>query len=108
MPLSLLDLSSEHRELFRRWGLERFADLQKLPARGLAERLGPEGPRLHRLARGEDDSPLVPRPAPQSFEMKLELDWPVDGLEPLSFLLARVLEPLCRTLKERGRRVGAR
>jgi len=107
LPLSLLDLSSEHLELFRRWGLERFADLQKLPARGLAERLGPEGPRLHRLARGEDDSPLVPRPAPQSFEMKLELDWPVDGLEPLSFLLARVLEPLCRTLKERGRRSAA-
>lgn len=107
LSLSLLDLSSEHLELFRRWGIERFGDLQKLPARGLAERLGPEGPRLHRLARGEDESPLVPQQAPQSFEMRLELDWPVDGLEPLSFLLARVLEPLCKTLKERGRRAAA-
>ena len=39
--------------------------------------------------------------------MTLELDWPVDGLEPLSFLLARVLEPLCDGLVARGRRAAA-
>ena len=38
--------------------------------------------------------------------MSLELDWPVDGLEPLSFLLARVLEPLCAGLVRRGRRAA--
>jgi protein ImuB len=45
--------------------------------------------------------------APAVFEMTLELDWPVDGLEPLSFLLARVLEPLCGGLVARGRRAAA-
>jgi protein ImuB len=39
--------------------------------------------------------------------MTLELDWPVDGLEPLAFLLARVLEPLCQGLAARGRRAAS-
>src|SRR5262249_31741410 len=69
-------------------------DLAALPTSGLAERLGPEGPRLVRLCRGEDDLPLVPTAAPESFTLTLDLDWPVDGLEPLAFLLAPVLQPL--------------
>jgi protein ImuB len=38
--------------------------------------------------------------------MTLDLEWPVDGLEPLSFLLARVLEPLCAQLMARGQRAA--
>jgi protein ImuB len=106
LPLGLLDLDQERRDLFRRWGLATLGDLGALPARGLAERLGVEGPRLRRLARGEDEAPLVPTPAPETFASTLELEWPIDGLEPLSFLLARVLEPLCAHLKERGRRAA--
>jgi protein ImuB len=106
LALDLLDLDEERRDLFRRWGLATLGDLGALPARGLAERLGVEGPRLRRLARGEDEAPLVPTPAPETFASTLELEWPIDGLEPLSFLLARVLEPLCAHLKERGRRAA--
>lgn len=107
LPLGLLELPPERDELFRRWGLHTLGDLAGLPAEGLAERLGPEGPRLRRLARGEDDAPLVPALPPERFECLLELDWPVDGLEPLAFLLARVLEPLGHTLATRGRRAAA-
>jgi protein ImuB len=39
--------------------------------------------------------------------MSLELEWAVEGLQPLSFLLARVLEPLCTELDKRGRRAAA-
>src|SRR6266704_320753 len=106
LPLSLLDLDLERSGLLARWGLRTIGDLARLPAAGLAERLGPEGPRLRRLARGEDDGLFVPTAAPVAFEMTLELDWPVDGLEPLSFLLARVLEPLCAGLVARGRRAA--
>lgn len=102
LPLELLDLSPEHRELFRRWGLRTIGDLARLPPVSLSARLGPEGPRLVRLARGEDEGLLVPAPLPERFETTLELDWPVDGLEPLAFLLGRVLEPLCATLAARG------
>ena len=106
LPLALLDLDLERSELFARWGLRTIGDLARLPVAGLAERLGPEGPRLLWLARGEDDGLFVPTAAPVAFEMTLELDWPVDGLEPLSFLLARVLEPLCAGLVARGRRAA--
>src|SRR6266545_4989242 len=99
-------LDLERSELLARWGLRTIGDLARLPAAGLAERLGPEGLRLRRLARGEDDGLFVPNAAPVAFEMTLELDWPVDGLEPLSFLLARVLEPLCAGLVARGRRAA--
>jgi protein ImuB len=107
LPLDLLDLDEERRELFRRWGLHTLGDLAALPARGLSERLGVLGPRLRRLARGEDEAPLVPTRPAESFACALDLEWPVDGLEPLSFLLSRVLDPLCAHLKERGRRAAA-
>jgi protein ImuB len=106
LPLDLLDLDDDRRELFRRWGLHTLGDLAALPGRGLAERLGVQGARLRRLCRGEDETPLVPTRAPETFESTLELEWPIDGLEPLSFLLARVLEPLCAHLEERGRRAA--
>jgi protein ImuB len=106
LPLSHLDLDPERADLFSRWGLRTFGDLAALPLAGLAQRLGEEGPRLVRLARGEDGAPFAATPFPAAFEMTLDLDWPVDGLEPLSFLLARVLEPLCATLAARGRRAA--
>jgi protein ImuB len=107
LPLSLLALDPEREETLRGWGLRTLGDLAALPAAGLAERLGPDAPRLRRRARGEDDAPLVATPAPASFACTLDLEWPVDGLEPLSFLLARVLEPLCTGLVQRGRRAAA-
>jgi len=107
LPLALLDLAPEREELLLRWGLRTIGDLQRLPPDGLAARFGPEGPRLRRFARGEDEGVLVPAPVPASFEMTLELDWPVEGLEPLAFLLGRVLEPLCARLIRRGRRAAS-
>jgi protein ImuB len=47
--------------------------------------------------------PLVPAGVAESFEESLDLEWPIDGLEPLSFVLARLFEPLCDRL-ERGDR----
>jgi protein ImuB len=107
LPLALLSLPPEKEELFVRWGLRTIGDLARLPPAGLAERLGPDGPRLVRLARGEDEGILVPTPVPERFEMTLDLDWPVEGQEPFAFLLARVLEPLCASLLARGCRASA-
>jgi protein ImuB len=107
LPLELLDLAPDRLALFHRWGLRRIGDLQALPPIGLSERLGPEGPHLVRLARGLDTAPLVPTLPPESFQARLELDWAVDGLEPLSFLLSRVLETLCTGLSARGQKAAA-
>ena len=89
----------------RRWGLKTLGDLAALPSADLFERLGASGLMLQRLARGEDDRPLVPDPVENPLEASLALEWPIEGLEPLSFVLRRLFETLCARL-ERGR-VGA-
>jgi protein ImuB len=85
-------------DLLRRWGLRTLGDLAELPARPLSERLGQDGVAWRRLARGEDLQPLVATEAAAPFEEVLDLEWPVEGLEPLSFVLARVCEPLSERL----------
>jgi protein ImuB len=86
-----------------RWGLRTLGDLAALPSADLSERLGQNGLMWQRWARGEDARPLVPAAAEDRFEESLELEWPIDGLEPLSFVLARLFEPLCERLEQRDR-----
>ena len=84
------------------WGIRSFGELAALPETGLAERLGPEGVRLQKLARGKSDRPLLlAKPAP-GFEKAIELDDPIELLEPLSFILARLLNQLCANLQAHG------
>jgi protein ImuB len=85
--------------LFRRWGLRTLGDLAALPAAALSERIGQDGLRWQRVARGEDLEPLVAMPPEAPIEEVLDLDWPVEGLEPLSFLLSRLLDPICERLE---------
>ena len=85
-------------DLLRRWGLRTLGDLADLPARPLSERMGQNGVIWRRLSRGEDLQPLVATGAEAPIEEVLELEWPVEGLEPLSFVLARVCEPLAERL----------
>ena len=89
----------------RRWGVSTLGDLAHLPSAELFERLGVGGLTLQRFARGEDEGPLVPTPVEERFESSLVLEWPIEGLEPLSFVLSRVFDQLCARLERAG--VGA-
>jgi protein ImuB len=102
LPLTLLEPSPELQETLDRWGIRRFHDLAALPELGLAERLGPEGLRLHKLARGVGDRPLIPIEDPLHFAEEMELEYPLDMLDPLAFVLARLLDALCARLRSRG------
>src|SRR5262249_56012091 len=53
--------------------------------------------------RGEDRRPPIPTLDAERFEPPLELEWPIEGLEPLSFVLTRLLEPLSTQLERRDR-----
>jgi protein ImuB len=86
-----------------RWGLRTLGDLAALPSGELSARLGQDGLRMQRWARGEERRPLVPAATAEPFEASLDLEWPIDGLEPLSFVLARLLDPLCERLEHRDR-----
>jgi protein ImuB len=89
-------------ETLERWGVRNLRALAALPEVALAERLGQEGLRLQKLARGEIRRPLVVAEPPLRFEEAAELEYPVDGLEPLAFLLNRMLEQLCARLAARA------
>jgi protein ImuB len=90
LPVALLGPSEELAETLERWGIRRFQELAALPPLGIAERLGPEGLRLRELARGEAHRKLLALEEPERFEDEIEPDYPVDLLEPLLFLLARL------------------
>ena len=94
LPLTLLSPAPEILETLERWGIRRFRDLAALPELGLAERLGREGLHLHKLARGAGDRPLVPVEEPLRFEEEAELEYPLELLEPLMFVLAQLLSGL--------------
>ncbi len=102
LPLTLLSPAEEIAETLARWGIRTFRDLDALPDLGVAARLGEEGVRLQKLARGEGSRPLVPMDAPQHFEEAMELEYPVDLLEPLLFVLGRLLGDVCGRLEERA------
>jgi hypothetical protein len=90
-------------ETLLRWGIERLGDLAALSAPDLSSRLGRRGVTLQRLARGLDLRPFVPDRETVRFIESLELEWPIDRLEPLSFVLARLLEPLSNALERADR-----
>jgi len=102
LPVALLSPSPELQETLARWGIRRFQDLAALPPLGIAERLGPEGLRLRQLARGEVERKLLPLPDPLRFEDHIELDYPVELLEPLAFVLARLINGLATSLAARA------
>jgi len=87
----------------RRWGLCTLGEFAALPADAVAARLGQAGVWWQRVAAGEDPRPLVPSVPEERFEQALDLEWPIDGLEPLSFVLGRLMEPLERHLEQRDR-----
>ncbi len=101
-PLSMLDLPDETATRLSRWGLRTLGELAALPTAGLFERLGGDGVRLQRLARGEDPHPLVSwRPVPL-FEESVACDWGLETLEPVVERLRELAVRVCARLGAAG------
>ncbi len=109
LPLDVLAVFglSEHLPTFGRWGLRTLGEVAMLAPADLHARFGAAGPVLHRIACGRDEGPLVPHVDAARFEASMELEWPIDALEPLSFVLARLLEPLSVSLEQADRSASA-
>jgi protein ImuB len=102
-----LDQKTSPVSVFKRWGMRTLGELAALPSSDLSARLGRQGLAWQAIARGQDVGPLVPTLAAERFESSIELEWPIDGLEPLSFVLTRLLEPLSTRLERRDRGAAA-
>lgn len=102
LPLNLLGGSATTAELLHLWGIRTFGDFAKLPPLGVAARLGEEGIELQYLARGQASRQLRQLEDALEFEASMELDYPLDNLEPLAFVLGRLLGEVCDKLRFRA------
>jgi protein ImuB len=82
-----------------RWGLSTLGDFACLDSVELFERLGSSGVAWQAVARGRDIRPLVRTRIEEPYEASITLEWPIDALEPLSFVLGRLLDPLSARLE---------
>jgi protein ImuB len=109
LPIGILERIDEHVPIVlvvKRWGVRTLGELAALPAADLTARLGRGAAAWQAIARGDDLRPLVPALPEERFDATLELEWPIEGLEPLSFVLTRLLEPLSTRLERRDRGVA--
>jgi protein ImuB len=104
LPLSVLEPDVITVQIFESWGIHNLRQLAALPTKPLAARLGQSGLRLQQLARGECSSPLVPTEEPVDAPLmeSMELEHPVELLEPLLFLLSQILEQLLQRAAQRA------
>jgi protein ImuB len=91
-PLACLAPPADVEATLARWGVRHLGDLARLPIAEVATRLGPIGAALVRMARGEDERPLAPEPLDGLVEEAIALEYAVDNLEPLLFLLRGLIE----------------
>jgi len=108
LPVSVLVTSNglspraEILETLDSWGVRTCGALAALPVLDLSERMGQEGVRLHEFARGASSRAMVLAEPEVHFEEEMELEDAVPELEPLSFLLGRLLDQLCARLAARS------
>ena len=102
LPIRLLPADDETQARFQRFGLSRLGDLARLPRSAVVARFGTPGGELHDLARGLDGRPLVPRRPVERLRAEAQLEPPVETLEPLRFVLHRLVGALCAQLAARG------
>jgi protein ImuB len=100
LPLEILDPDDDTLEALSRFGVRRVRDLLALPRRALAARL-PHALDLIALARGEAVEPPLGSPEPDPLIEAVDLEHPVERLEPLAFVLQGLLSRLLARLEAR-------
>jgi len=101
-PSGLLTTDADVRARLQRFGLRRIGAVAELPRSALIARFGDEGARLHARARGEETEPFRARHAPERLGLAIPIEPPVEDLEPLRFVLHRLVAALAAQLTGRG------
>jgi len=104
LPLQVLELDDAQAATFGAWGIHTLGQLAALPRQALVARLGQSGLYLQQQARGECKHLMVPaeEPADAALTESLELEHPVELLEPLLFLLSQMLEQVMQRAAQRA------
>lgn len=97
--LSALKVPLDFLETLHRWGVHTCAEFAALPLVAVIERFGQPGRRWHLLAQAGDPAPLIAKEPPAEFEECMGLEFAVELLEPLMFVLNRLLDQVCVRLR---------
>jgi protein ImuB len=103
--LELLAFDNQTLDLLLKLGIQTVGQFITLPPTGIAERFGPKAHRLHQLARGILDIPLVPLRPPEPFSEQIVLDYPEKNVDRLTAVIQQLLVPILKVLGKRGRLV---
>ena len=106
LPLALAAPPAPLASLLEQWGIRTCGALTALAKAEVGRRLGAEGVALWERAGGETDRPLAPLAPPAEFGAALALASEVETLEPLLFVLRRLVDRLALQL-ENARLVAA-
>ena len=111
LPLDMLGLGKSDRgddleTTLARWGMRRLGELARLNPDAVGTRLGRRGVELVRLARGGSHAPMAPRRRAEFFVESVELEYGIELLEPLGFVMRAMLERLAERLSIRGMVAG--
>ncbi len=98
LPISALQPTDEMACVLKSWGIATIGQFVALPRSPMWDRLGPDSVRLCEAATGGRDRPLSLVNTPEFFSEETDLDYPIEMLEPLLFVLRRNLEQISSRL----------
>ena len=93
------EISERMEMILQQWGIRTLGAYSALPREEVGRRLGEEGLALWDELAGKGERPLFITELPERFEESLELEYEIETLEPLLFILHRFLESLSLRLK---------
>ncbi|MGB7267582.1 MAG: DNA polymerase Y family protein [Terracidiphilus sp.] len=101
LPIAALSLGEEHAATFALWGIGTLGELAALPEAELVARVGPHARRWRALARGAAEHAFEPIEPKFSLEEFCEFESPVEQIDSLLFVGARMID--CLVTRAAGR-----
>ena len=98
LPVSALELSADLQEVMRLWGIQSLGELMALPVAEVSERMGVETVLLLEKCRGKRRRVLELVRQSAEFVQHMEFEQGMESLDPLLFLIRRMLETLIARL----------
>ncbi|MFZ0746174.1 MAG: DNA polymerase Y family protein [Terracidiphilus sp.] len=102
LPVVALSLAEEHQETFALWGIRTLGELAALNEVELITRLGPQARAWHERARGAASHVFQPIEPVFSLQEFCEFESPVEQIESLLFIGARMIDCLAARALERA------
>lgn len=99
LPIESLPMSPSVWEILSKWGIRTASQFLALGKNRIAERLGAPGLELFDEAKADGLRPLRLTAPRQAYEEFFEFEQPIETLEPLLFLVRRLLEQLLARLR---------